>query len=165
MSDTAIIAPTIGDYLFTINFAVEPVIHAVSGSPFGERKIGYIHGGDFEGPRLRGSVLSGGGNWSTGGRLREDASTGSFDARAILKTDDGALIYMTYTGRTDIPDDVRPEMARDRVDALDSSRYYLRIAPVFETGDPKYFWLNGVLAIGRGQATSIGARHHIFAIG
>ena len=166
MSASDIIPPVIGDYLFTVNFDVDPVLHGIAGGPFGDRRIGYVTGGRFEGPRMQGVVLPGGGNWSMGGRLDETTLTGTFDARVILKTDDDALIYMTYSGRTRVPDAVRPQLAdKANVDQLDSTLYSLRIAPLFETGDPRYYWLNGIVAVGRGQATGTGARHHVFAIG
>ena len=44
------------------------------------------------------------------------------------------------------------------------SDYYIRIAPVFETADPRYAWLNGVLAVGCGHRTATGIRHSVFAI-
>ena len=46
----------------------------------------------------------------------------------------------------------------------DPSRYYLRIAPVFETASAKYAWLNGVLAVGVGERTGFGVRHAIHEI-
>src|SRR3546814_2150867 len=39
------------------------------------------------------------------------------------------------------------------------SRYYLRIAPVFETASARYGWLNGLLAVGVGTRTDFGVRH------
>lgn len=159
-------APVIGEWIFTIDFEVGGGVFTIGASPFGEQRMGYITGGSFAGPRLKGQVLPGGGNWSRGGRLGQDASLGTFDARAVLKTDDGALIYITYTGRTLIPDDVRAEFADPaKASLVDSSRYYLRIAPVFETADPRYAWLNGILAVGRGERTDTGARQAIFAVG
>ena len=47
---------------------------------------------------------------------------------------------------------------------MDPSRYKLHIAPVFETADPRYAWLNSVLAVGCGERVSGGVRHYIYAI-
>ncbi|HMP45976.1 MAG TPA: DUF3237 family protein, partial [Sphingopyxis sp.] len=47
---------------------------------------------------------------------------------------------------------------------VDPSRYYLRIAPVFETASAQYDWLNGVLAVGVGERTDFGVRHRIYEI-
>jgi len=155
----------IGEFLCVADFFVEGGLIGLGASPWGERRVGYITGGLFEGPRLNGVVLPGGGNWSRTGRLGETQAVGTFDARAIWKTQDGALIYLSYTGRTLIPDDVRAEFADpQKAGLVDPSRYYLRIAPVFETADVRYAWLNGILAVGRGRRTDQGARHHIFAI-
>src|SRR3546814_2148794 len=120
--------------------------------------LGYISGGRFFGPRINGVVLPGGGNWSRGGRLGDAASVGTFDARAVWQTDDGELIYLSYTGRSVIPDDVRATFADPGRPDADPSRYYLRIAPVFETASAEYGWLNGLLAVGVGERTDFGVR-------
>ncbi len=109
MTATPNSAGLIGDYLCTIDFHVGGIT-GLGASPWGERRVGYITGGGFAGPRLTGEVLPGGGNWSTAGRI-EAGNVGTFDARAILKTHDGALVYMTYTGRTLISDAVRAAFA------------------------------------------------------
>jgi hypothetical protein len=36
--------------------------------------------------------------------------------------------------------------------------------PVFETADPRYAWLNAVLAVGCGERVAGGVRHFIYAI-
>ena len=56
----------------------------------------------------------------------------ALDLRVTLETDDGALIYMTFTGI--------------RHDAT----HYFRTAPLFETASEKYGYLNRLLAIGIG---------------
>ena len=137
---------------------------ALGASPFGDHRLGYISGGRFFGPRINGVVLPGGGNWSRGGRLAEAVSVGTFDARAVWQTDDGDLIYLSYTGRSVIPDDVRATFADPERPDADPSRYYLRIAPVFETASTRYGWLNGVLAVGVGERTDFGVRHVIHEV-
>jgi len=162
---TADLERVLGDYLCTVDFHVAGGIIPIGASPFGDRRIGYITGGKFDGPRLSGEVLPGGGNWSVGGRIGADASVGTLDARAILKTHDGALIYAHYHGRSVIPDDVRREFGDPALaSAVDPARYYLRIAPVFETASADYAWLNGVLAIGVGERTDLGARHRLYTV-
>ncbi len=102
--------------------------------PHGTRAIAPVaEGGVFTGQRLSGTLITGAsGDWAT---LRPD---GSFliDARLTLMTDDGAPILMTYRG----------------VGAFDPDRgAWMQTAPLFETGDPRYEWLNLVqgLAFGR----------------
>src|SRR5438477_5869113 len=62
--------------------------------PHGTRVTAPIASGHFEGPRLRGKVLPGGGDWTL---LRPDGVL-ELDLRITLETDDGALIHMTFFG-------------------------------------------------------------------
>lgn len=145
-------------------FQVAGGVVALGESPFGRRRLGYITGGRFEGPRLRGDILPGGGNWSLSGELPDGSAVGTFDARSLWRTDDGALIYVTYTGRSVIPQDVGLAFRDPAQPHVDPGQYALRIAPVFETSDPRYAWLNGVLAVGCGEREPEGVRHFIYAI-
>jgi len=139
-------------------------IMALGQSPWSNRRVGYIIGGRFEGPRLSGDILPGGGNWPEAGVGPDGAAVGTFDARSVWKTDDGALIYVTYTGRSLVPADVGAAFRDPAQPYVDPSRYKLHIAPVFETADPPYAWLNAVLAVGCGERVTGGVRHFIYAI-
>lgn len=151
-------------YLCTVEFEVAGGLIAIGASPFGDRRLGYVTGGRFMGPRLAGIVLPGGGNWSQGGRLGSDLSIGTFDARVVWQTREGDLIYVTYSGRSRVPDGVRALFADPASPAVDPGDYYLRIAPVFETASARFGWLNGILAVGVGERTSFGVRHIVHEI-
>lgn len=153
-----------GAPLCTADFEVGGAIMPLGRSPWAERRIGYITGGSFAGERLRGKILPGGGNWSLAGTAVDGSALGTFDARAIWQTDDGAVIYVTYTGRTAIPPEVGAAFRANRAD-VDPADYYIRIAPVFEVADERYGWLNGVLAVGIGHRMPWGIRHFVYAIG
>lgn len=58
----------------------------------------------------------------------------ALDVRSTLRTDDGALIFVHYRGRIKIVDGAP----------------ILTTAPLFEAGDPRYAWLNGIQALARG---------------
>lgn len=150
-------------HLCTVEFDVGGGIIAIGSSPFGEQRAGYVTGGRILGPRIRGEVVPGGGNWPRSGRIG-DAAVGTFDARVVWKTEEGDLIYVTYTGRSVIPDDVRTAFADPAKPPVESSRYYLRIAAVFETASETYGWLNGTLAVGVGEVTPFGVRHVFHAV-
>ncbi len=96
-------------------------------------------GGSFAGPRLRGRMPPGGGDWLL---VRTDGSR-RLDVRGTLETDDGALIYGT-------PDD--------------PSTCYVRTAPLFETAAPRYAWLNHVLAVGYGWRRDGRIGYSVYAI-
>src|SRR5580692_7278990 len=113
--------------------------------PHGVRVTAPIAGGHFEGPRLRGKVLPGGGDWTL---LRGDGVL-ELDLRVTLETDDGALIHMTSLGLRHGPADVIAALARG--ESVDPSSYYFRTLPRFETGHPKYDFLNRLLAVASGD--------------
>ena len=111
----------------------------------GERRIINITGGDFAGPRLKGAILPGGADWQV---IRSDGIT-AVEARYTLQTHDGALIYVVNRGLRHGPDDVMARLAAG--EQVDSSLYYFRTTPVFETGSSEYGWLNGVVAVAVGE--------------
>jgi hypothetical protein len=113
--------------------------------PHGTRITAPITEGHFEGPRLRGRVLPGGGDWTI---LRGDGVL-ELDLRVTLETDDGALIHMTSLGLRHGPADVLAALARG--ESVDPSAYYFRTLPRFETGHPKYEFLNRLLAVANGD--------------
>src|SRR4051812_49047876 len=118
--------------------------------PHGTRVIVPITGGSFDGPRLRGKVLAGGGDWTL---LRGDGVL-ELDLRITLETDDGALIHMTSFGLRHGPPEVIAALARG--ESVDPSTYYFRTTPRFETGHPKYAFLNRLLAVSRGDRRAEG---------
>ena len=56
-------------------------------TPVGIRQVFIVKAGTFDGPKLKGKLLPGGGDWAT---LRPDGAV-QLDVRATLKTDDGAV--------------------------------------------------------------------------
>src|SRR5450432_1204476 len=80
-------------HLMTLTLAVNGM-QPIGATPNGDRRVGLVAGGKFEGPKLRGTVLPGGADWIIG---RPDGST-TLDVRIVLRTDDGAAIGMTYRG-------------------------------------------------------------------
>jgi hypothetical protein len=114
----------------------------VGETPRGTRRFHPAIGGSFEGPRLRGEVLPDGGDWLL---LRPDGVLEQ-DVRITLKTDDGAFIYVRYAGMRHGPPEVMARLTQG--ETVDPSEYYLRVAPMFETGAERYAWLNKILAVG-----------------
>ena len=129
----------------------------VSG-PAGERQIYIVKGGTLEGPKMKGVLLSGGGDWAI---FRTDGVL-QLDVRATLKTDDGELIYATYNGLIVAAPDVFARLvAAENVPLGD---YYFYTNPMFQTGAEKYAWLNSVIAIGRGRSIPNGVEYRVWAV-
>jgi steroid delta-isomerase-like uncharacterized protein len=138
--------------------AMDATVHDVGLTPSGRRRIVQVTGGTFEGPRLRGRVLPGGGDWLI---ERPDGSR-RLDVRITLETHDGDLIYATYGGVFCGPPLVMERLTRGEV--VEKSEYYFRTAPLFETASEKYDWLNRVLAVGVGWRQPARVGYSVYAI-
>lgn len=143
--------------LMTMKLAVSGM-QAIGATPNGNRRIGLVAGGTFEGPRLKGTVLPGGADWII---VRPDAST-TLDVRLVLQTDDGATIGMTYRGMRHGPAAVMDRVNKGEM--VDPSEYYFRTAVLFETASEKYGWLNRIIAIGTGHRPPEGPVYNIFEV-
>jgi Protein of unknown function (DUF3237) len=122
--------------LMLLRLATAP-IQEIGPTPHGTLSIFPIVGGTFDGERLRGTVLPGGGDWVT----RRPDGVFELDLRATLETDDGALVYLTFSG------------------VRDDASHYFRTLPRFETAAPKYDFLNRLLAVGLGEIRPDGPVH------
>ncbi|WP_428536646.1 DUF3237 domain-containing protein [Rhodopila sp.] len=144
-------------HLLTLELAVSGM-QPIGETPAGNRRVGLVAGGTFQGPKLRGTVLPGGTDWII---VRPDGVT-TLDVRIVLQTDDGAAIGLTYKGLRH-----GPPAVMEKVDAgqpVDPSEYYFRIAITFETAAPKYAWLNKVFGIGSGSRPPQGPVYEIFEV-
>ena len=87
--------------------------------PHGTRRTAPLSGGTFEGPRLRGIIMSGSSaDWQL---LRSDGVLET-DLRFTLRTDDGALISMSSFGLRHGPPEVIAALGRG--ETVDPSTYY-----------------------------------------
>ncbi|OQR61510.1 hypothetical protein B6E66_24320 [Streptomyces maremycinicus] len=127
-------------YAFEIRAAVAPSLHIGHGD--GERtEFTPITGGTVQGPRLQGTVLAGGGDWSD-----TRGTVCALEARYLLRADDGAVIdivnrgyYHEQADSADLYDgDVR----------LAEAGTYFRTAPVFRTDAPRHRWLARTVFVG-----------------
>ena len=118
--------------LFTATYELEPAL-SVGLGPNGDRTVGAIKSAKVNGDRIK-AMLAGA---AAADYMVRSGPIAAIDVRLTLRTDDDALIYMTYGGRIDLSN--LPNGATAFV------------APVFERGDERYAWLNGIQAVGKGQ--------------
>ena len=129
----------------------------------GNRVIFLVKEGTFEGPRLKGRVVEdSGADWI---RIRPDGS-GVLDVRFCLETHDNALLYVYWQGRYwSAPEDAEYALDVTKPDDPGGAwRYYFRTAPLFETGDPRYAWLNNIVAVSKSRTGDGGPIHRVFAV-
>jgi hypothetical protein len=144
------------DFLFRMVMTVEGT--ALGQTPLGDRRVGLVTGGTFEGPAMRGVVLPGGADWML---TAPDGAT-RLDVRAMLRADDRQLVGITYTGLRAGPPEVLAKLAAG--EAVDPAAYYMRTAIRFETGPGPLEWLNRVLAIAVGQRPPQGPVYDVYAV-
>jgi hypothetical protein len=143
------------EHLFSYTADIDEPQQGVGAGPFGYRMIARVMGGRVEGPRLNGEVLPGGGDWAT----IDDKNTLRLDARITLKTDDDALIF----GSVITPIDPAT-IARVIAGTAESGDFYYRTAPIFETGDARYAWLNTTVCVAVGNLSTSGVSYDVFGV-
>jgi hypothetical protein len=112
----------------------------VPDTPMGTRVIAEVTSFDFEGERLRAHVKgNAGADWLT----LSAQGLGTLDVRCLIETDDEALIFVSYRGRLDLSG------------GPGASASYA--APLFDTGDERYAWINRIQAVAKGQISDGGA--------
>src|SRR5438477_6649257 len=99
--------------------------------PSGLRLVYEVERMKISGDRLRGTSKG----QATADWVTVVGSVGTIDVRGTFETDDGALIYGQYRGRTDVSSGAGAP---------------IYVAPLFESGDRRYAWLNAIQAVGKG---------------
>jgi hypothetical protein len=143
-------------FLFTI--ALEIQVSSLGETPYGRRRIFHFDAGSFEGPKLKGKVLPGGGGRSL---IRRD-DVMEVDVRLVLETDDKHQIYTAWKGIRHGPKEVMERLYRGEM--VDPQDYYFRATPYFETGSEKYDWMNRVCSIAKGSLSANARTLDVFQV-
>ncbi len=125
----------------------------------GKRVFVGIESGTFEGPNIAGVVLPG-----TGGDYAHERPDGviDFDARYMLRENDGTLIYLQNRGfRWSTPEAMAAMRAQQPVDP---EAYYMRVHPIFEVEAGRHDWLNKYVFVGIGEKVPQGNVIHYFKL-
>lgn len=114
----------------------------------GDRRFIPISGGTFEGPKIRGEIMSGGGDWNA---VRADGVVHVY-ARYTLKTEDGTLITITNEGHGRAnPREMKAVFANDFETAKKENggqKWYTKTWPRFEVENGPHDWLNKTCFVG-----------------
>jgi hypothetical protein len=106
------------------------------------RRVIGITGGEVLGPKIRGKILPGGADFQV---IRPDHTT-DLEARYVLETDSGNLIYVVNTGYRHGPKEAMERLQRG--ETVDPALIYFRCTPRFETAAPDYQWLTKHVFVG-----------------
>lgn len=116
----------------------------IKNGPTGTLVVAEVTGVTIEGDRLRATLASpAAADWL---RVSPDRGYGTLDVRATVRTDDDALIQIEYSGRIDFATSTAVS------------------APLFQTGDERYDWLNRIQAIGVGQSEPGSIVYELFEV-
>ena len=129
------------------DFLMDLVFKTGGGGTVGPRRISGITEGTFQGPKLKGKVVTPAGEW---GATRPDGAY-MIDVRMELQTDDSALIFLYYRGVIYTPPKGQGE------------RYWVT-TPVFETAAEKYDWLNRIVCVAVGYSVQASVAYHVYQI-
>lgn len=130
----------------------------VGPGPFGMRTIHDVTGGVFEGPRLKGKLLPSGADWL----LMGEDGVGRLDVRGTLETDDGARIYVHYRGILVFNEKAAEALAGGA--ETDFGDTYFVTQPRFETGDPRYTWINQIVAVAEGRVLPNAVEYKVYQV-
>jgi len=146
------------EFLYRAHIDVES-FYEVGQTFRGQRTIVRVKGGWFEGPRMRGEILPGTGDWF----LVRPGGVAEGDVRNTYRTHDGHVIYVSYRGILNIPPQVW-ERLRGGED-VPYTEYYLRGQPMYETAvDSPYAWLNDILAVSVGKQEAMGVTYDVYQV-
>jgi Protein of unknown function (DUF3237) len=101
-------------------------------TPLGTRMIFEVERAVLEGERLKASLKerAASADWFT----IDPRSVGTLDVRLTLETHDGAIVFSSYRGRCNV-----------------ATGGVVYAAPLYDTGDERYLWLNSIQAIAKGN--------------
>jgi len=87
---------------------------------------------------------------------------GRLDVRAAIETHDGANIYVSYTGVLHMTENVVQALSGGRLTEFGETYFY--VSPRFETGDPRYAWLNGLFVLSQGRVGPLRVEYRVFEV-
>lgn len=143
--------------LMTLNARIGETLQIGDGGR-GDRAVGLITGGHFEGPGLEGEIHPSGADWL----LRDGAGVGHIDVRLVLITRDGAHVYVTYQGVLEFNEAIGRAFAEGGGTEFGDAHFLTHVR--FETGHADLAWLNHTLAVGEGRLRPGGVEYRIYRL-
>ena len=130
------------EYLCRFRIGLGRGPEVIGPTPEGLKVNWYPTGGICKGPRLNGILRAEGGDWMT---IRPDG-VGILGVRATVQTNDGALIYATYSGVFELGENGYENFLNGNLPKSAKTKD----APMFITAAERYLWINRLQCIGIG---------------
>ena len=116
----------------------------VGSTHHGVRRVIPILGGTVQGEGWQARVLSGGADF----QLLLGPSMAELDARYVIETDGGDLVFVTNRAVRTASPEVMAKIVRG--EPVDPASVYFRCSPSFETASPALSWISERLFVGSG---------------
>jgi hypothetical protein len=142
---------------FTYQAKLDPAMVPGPG-PLGTRLVVNVTGGWMRGDRINGTISGPGGDWALVG----PDGFARLDVRAQGITDDGAVLYMSYTGLLEMNEKVMA--ATMGGDGTQFEDQYFRTTPRIECGDPRYAWVNQSVFVARGRMLPGAVEYEVYRL-
>lgn len=130
----------------------------VGNTPYGNRLIVEVDGGEFEGPRLKGRFR----NAAAADWITLNGGYAHLDVRLTAETDDGALIYIEYLGKLELTEQAQKALAGEG--STDYGDHYFVTSPRMQTGDPRYQWVNNIVCVAQGRLLPGRVEYQVFQV-
>lgn len=145
------------EWIGTLSAQLGPPVMIGQGA-HGTRIILPVTSGTLRGPGISGTIQPMSGDWLL---VRPDG-VGELDVRGTIEMEDGALLYVTYTGyATNVPE-LMPRWQQG--EQIPRDEYSFVVTPRFETAAPAYDWLQHTVLIGVGTLVPGGVSYEIFVV-
>jgi len=127
------------DARFTLR---EPI--TLSDTPLGTKVIAEVATAEYDGERFKAKLKGvAAADWVT----FDSHGLGTLDVRVTLETHDGAIVFTSYRGRIDL-----------------AKGGLVYAAPLYDTGDDRYRWLNAIQAIAKGTTDGTNLEYEIYEV-
>jgi len=145
------------EHLFSYHANLGDFVEVGKG-PFGVRHIAEVHGGAFEGEKLKGIIREpAGADWLTVGETH-----GHLDVRLTFETHDGAFIFVEYTGKLEMTEKVASAISGES--STDFGDQYFFTAIRMQCGDERYSWVNNIVCVGEGRIMPNKVEYRVFMV-
>jgi hypothetical protein len=138
------------EHVMTYSLVARGPLKSTRGSPLGERQYWEMSEGRLTGEGISARIAMPGGDWM----LVSDDGFWRPDVRVQFETEDGAVVLLHYHGLVEQTD--RFKLAAERNEPTGWDDVNMRMAMRFETGDPRYQWLNRSLFLAEGRLLGTG---------
>ena len=143
---------------FTVQVSIGEGV-PIGGGPFGTRSVGTVADGSVRGERINGRVVGPSADWALFGT----DGYAEIDVRLQVRTDDGASLYVRYTGSLQATGEMMTALRGPGTTEYGDTYWctHLRI----ETGAEQYAWVNRTLFVGEGRVVPDGVEYAVYRLG